>query len=141
MTITCNLLRKSLADFIRYLSRLKHLTWDRSPTKELADQTMKGRDASSCRIQRLAMSWQSMIEANRQDSNFNNQGSGSWIPPHVGYKDGASGVGPLVNSEGNAGFCGQIMERHRGGVDLIRIRRIWKTLSLVKEILDPRSGM
>jgi hypothetical protein len=53
----------------------------------------------------------------------------------------ASGVGPLVNFEGNAAFCSQMMECHRGGVDLIQIGRIWKALGLVEEIGDPRTGM
>jgi hypothetical protein len=37
----------------------------------------------------------------------------------MGHCPDASGVGPLVNFEGNAAFCSQMMECHRGGVDLI----------------------
>jgi hypothetical protein len=56
-------------------------------------------------------------------------------------RDNASRVAPPVNFERIANDCSQMMERHRSGVDLIQMGRIWEALSLLEEVLDPRTSM
>jgi hypothetical protein len=75
------------------------------------------------------------------DSNFKNRRSGSCMPRRVWLQRHALRVDPLVNFQRIATGFSQMMERHRSGVDLIQIGRIREALSLLNEILDPRTSM